>query len=278
MGFQGRNSGKNCTKKGSYVMDHLFGSRSMGRLTWPEIDELNKINSLLIIPVGATEQHGHHLPLDTDTRIVFEIVKQSVDKLPEHVNALYTPAVWFGYSEHHRGFAGLMSVKGDTLVRLMFDLCSSAYKEGFHKILLLNGHGGNVLYLSAACRALYDDLGVKVGLITYWDLITDDIAGHRDSPLGGINHACELETSLMLHIEASLVKTDKIQDNVMKKGKYNRADLLEPGILFTGGSFKEISTSGVVGMPSAASRTKGEILFKAAVKKVQEFIMDYMGS
>lgn len=259
-------------------MFDVTGFRSMGRLTWPEIKEINKGNSVLIIPVGATEQHGHHLPVETDSRIVYEVVKHSVDNLPDHVNALYTPAIWFGYSEHHQGFPGLMSVKGDTLTRLVTDLCSRAYKEGFRKILLVNGHGGNVLFLSAACRVLYDDLGIKVGLITYWDLISDDITRHRDSPLGGINHACELETSLMLYIEAGLVKTDKIHDNVMKKGKYNRADLLESGVLFSGGSFKEISETGVVGMPSVASLNKGEIFFKAAVKRIQEFIMDYIES
>ena len=260
------------------VMFDPADSRNMGRLTWPDIDEINKGSSLLLIPVGATEQHGHHLPVETDSRIVYELVKHSVDNLPGHVNVLYTPAIWFGYSEHHRGFSGLMSVKGDTLKRLAVDLCGRAYQEGFKKILLVNGHGGNVLFLSAACRELYDDLGIKVGLITYWDLISDDISKHRDSPLGGINHACELETSLMLYIEAGLVKTDKIHDNVLKKGKYNRADLLESGILFTGGSFKEISETGVVGKPSAASLKKGEIFFKAAVKRIQEFITDYMES
>ena len=251
-------------------------SRSLARLTWPEIDGMNRGNAVLIIPVGATEQHGHHLPVETDSRIVYEIVKRSVDALPEDVCALYTPAVWFGYSEHHRGFPGLMSVKGDTLKRLVVDLCGRAYQEGFRKILLVNGHGGNVIFLSAACRELYDDLGIKVGLITYWDMIRDEISAHRESPLGGINHACELETSLMLYLDEGLVNTDKIQDNLMKKGKYNRADLLEQGILFSGGSFKEISETGVVGMPSAATRAKGEILFEAAVKKTREFILDYL--
>jgi len=251
-------------------------TRNMGRLSWPEIKDLHTGNSLLIIPVGATEQHGYHLPVETDSRIVFEIVKSSIETLPGSIRALYTPAIWFGYSEHHQGFAGLMSIKGDTLVRVVTDLCGRAYKEGFRKILLVNGHGGNVPFLSAACRALYDDLEIKVGLITYWDLISEDIARHRDSPLGGINHACELETSLMLYIEAGLVKTDRIYDNVMKKGKYNRADLLESGILFTGGSFKEVTETGVVGMPSAASLNKGELFFNAAVKRMQEFIIDYL--
>lgn len=251
-------------------------TRNIGKLSWPEISAINKDNSLLVIPVGATEQHGHHLPVETDSRIVYEIVMRSIESLPEQTNVLYTPAIWFGYSEHHMGFPGLMSLRGDTLIRVITDLCSRAHKEGFGKILLINGHGGNVLFLSAACRLLYDDFGLKVGLITYWDLISDIIAENRSSPLGGINHACELETSLMLYIDADLVKIDKITDNPMKKGKYNRADLLETGILFTGGSFKEISETGVVGMPSEASSKKGEIFFNAAVKRIQEFIMDYL--
>jgi len=251
-------------------------SRNLGKLSWPEISELNKDSSLLVIPVGATEQHGFHLPVETDSRIVYEVVKRSVENLSEQYNVLYTPVIWFGYSEHHRGFSGLMSLKGDTLIRVIKDLCSRAHEEGFQKILLVNGHGGNILFLSAACRALYDDLGLKVGLITYWDLISDIVSEYRDSPLGGINHACELETSLMLYIEAGLVKADKIYDNVLKKGKYNRADLMETGILFTGGSFKEVSETGVVGMPSVASLSKGEIFFNAAVNRVQEFMIDYM--
>lgn len=258
----------------------IFGtsfSRNLGKLSWPEISAIiNRDNSLLVIPVGATEQHGLHLPVETDSRIVSEIVKSSVESLPEQINVLYTPTIWFGYSEHHQGFPGLMSLKGDTIIRIISDLCSRAHKEGFRKILLINGHGGNVVFLSAACRVLYDDFGLKVGLITYWDLISDIIAEHRDSPPGGINHACELETSLMQYIEADLVKADKIKDNVMKKGKYNRADLLEAGILFTGGSFKEISETGVVGMPSVASPNKGEVFFNATVKRIQEFIIDYL--
>ena len=253
-------------------------SRNVSKLSWREIEEINKNKSLLVIPVGATEQHGHHLPIETDSRIVYEIVKQSAEGLPDEVNVLYTPVIWFGYSEHHQGFPGLFSLKGDTLKRLVMDICIRAHKEGFKKIMLVNGHGGNVLYLSAASREMYDELGLKIGIVTYWDLITAEITENRDSPLGGINHACELETSLMLYLDEASVRKEQIHDNPIKKGKYNRADLLDSGILFAGGNFKDISDTGVVGMPSLANRDKGEKIFKAGVKRMQELFLDYLQS
>ena len=71
-------------------------SKNVSKLSWCEIAEINKSNSLLVIPVGATEQHGHHLPIETDSKIVYEIVKQSAEGLPEDINVLYTPVIWFG--------------------------------------------------------------------------------------------------------------------------------------------------------------------------------------
>lgn len=253
-------------------------SRYIGHLTWEEVEKLNESNMLLLIPVGAIEQHGHHLPIETDTRIGFEILKESVDNLPSNINAYYTLPIWTGYSEHHEGFPGLLSIKGDTLKQIVIDLCTRADKEGFKNIVLFNSHGGNELFLSAAARILYDDFGIKVGVLTYWNLIKNEISKYRESELGGINHACELETSLMLYIEENLVSKEKIHDNVLKKGKYNRVDLLDSGVVFAGGKFKEISKTGVVGMPSLASKEKGEKIFKAAANKLQEFIEDYIGN
>lgn len=257
-------------------MQRGLKSRYFGDLTWLEIQEAIDNNALLIIPVGTTEQHGHHLPVDTDMRLASAIVCESVRLLPNSKYALYTQPVWAGYSQHHQGFPGLFTLTGNTFIQFLVEICLVAYEQGFKNIILINGHGGNASFIGAASRILNDMHDVKVASFSYWDFARAEISKWRDSDLGGINHACEMETSLILHLNEELVVKDKIKDSPGKaRSEYYAADLAGGGIVGLPGKFKDSTETGVIGMPSLASAEKGKELFEIITEKISKFLQQY---
>lgn len=194
----------------------------------------------LLVPLGATEQHGPHLPLDTDTRIATAIAEAVAEQLD---GALVGPAIAIGASGEHAGFAGTLSVGTRVLSEMLIEIVRTAGPE-FARIVVINGHGGNAYALRAAaatCEAEGRTLDV-------WSVRLP----------GADAHAGRTETSLLLHLAPELVRLDAAEAG-------NPAPLAEILPTMMDGGVKEVSPNGVLGDPTGASAEDGARLFASLV-------------
>src|SRR3954468_10708744 len=168
-------------------------------LTWPEVKKIKWPRTIVLFPFGSFEQHGPDLPLTTDTDIVTAIARRIEKQRSGKILCL--PTLWPGHSTHHLFFPGTLSVSQMPYIQLVIELCHSIVKMGAKKVFLLNGHGGNDVPVRAALRELKTEFP-KANFVfaSYWNLAQQSIKQIRESELGGLGHACEMETSIMLHL------------------------------------------------------------------------------
>jgi creatinine amidohydrolase len=215
---------------------------------------------LTIVPVGATEQHGPHLPVGTDTVLATAVAEGIVERTP---GTLVGPVLALGCSSHHRAFPGTISLRVPTFVDTVVDVCRSIDAAG-STALLLNGHGGNRAPLDVALSALADE-GIRAFALTYWELLEDVVVeALGDDAATACGHACALETSLMQHLRAgdvreSLIPTGATPPTWLDPHMFSKhaARVVRP--------FEEISSDGVIGRPELATPELGRRLFAAAV-------------
>lgn len=252
----------------------------LAHLSWPEIRSAK--SRICLVPLGSLEQHGPHLPLWTDTAIVSAIASRVEQRMPDVV--LLAPEQPVGYSPHHAHF-GCLSLDLASYVAMIRSLCRSFAAMGFDKILLLNGHGGNDVPCRAAlCELKEEHPSLRVLLGSYWTLAAEAFRGIRSSPMGGMGHACEMETSVMLTLHPEQVDMTKAKDDgpLVRSDKQNSeelilrpSDMLRPSPYFMVRNFDEISDNGTIGAPSLASAEKGELFLDAAVNAVCALVAAY---
>jgi creatinine amidohydrolase len=214
----------------------------LGGLRWPELDDSRP---LVLLPLGSTEQHGPHLPLDTDTRIAVAVATAIAARLP---GLLVAPAFGYGASGEHAGFPGTLSLGTAALELALVELARSA-DDTAGGVVFVNGHGGNAAALGGAARRLTAE-GRRV---LVWAPRASVAAG-AGVPAAGDLHAGRVETSLLLHLAPELVHLD-----VAARGPSPAlADLVRHGVL-------PLSPSGVLGDPTGASAAEGAALLDAFV-------------
>jgi len=228
---------------------------NLADLAWPVISALSK-DTPVIIPVAALEQHGHHLPLFTDSLLLGEIMRRVASRFEER--ALFAPLTWLGNSDHHLDFAGTLSAVPRVYLDLLNGLAENFLQHGFRRIVFVNGHGGNdvpgrqaVFELRQRHRKRDDVLFL---FATYWSLgalpwETDPAFAQRE-----MGHACEWETSMMLRLAPQLV------------GDFASAPPVDPSMpfvpAFRGWVTRERTIPGHLGQPHLATPEKGETLFR----------------
>ncbi|WP_129116335.1 creatininase family protein [Halegenticoccus tardaugens] len=233
--------------------------------SYPDIvDTAEEDGSMVIVPVGSTEQHGHHLPVSTDTLLVESVAHAGAAQVRGSVPVLVMPTVWSGRSPHHLPFGGTISLRTTTLLSTLSEIADTALENGFDALLFLNGHGGNMSVVSDGVTEVGDRHPDREILgLTYFHLAETVIDDIRESDPGGISHGGELETSLMLHVHPELVERDRItgtrRDEPYELG---RQDLFVDGPLAVYRTFDEYSQSGAIGAPELATADKGRQLFE----------------
>jgi creatinine amidohydrolase len=247
--------------------------------TSPEVGQLPVSDLIVIAPLGSFEQHGPHLPMTTDTDIVTAIAGAVEQALPE--TTLLLPTLWIGHSTHHMHFPGTLDIPQMHYIAIVQDLCRSILAMGVQKILLLNGHGGNDIPVRAALREVKTELqgrqGVHVLYSAYWMLAAASIKQVRESELGGVGHACEMETSIMLHLHPERVRMELARrDGPKHASPYRKADMQYAKPVYSVNEFHEISESGVVGHPDLATAEKGRQFFDAIAGDVAAFVRDFL--
>src|SRR5947209_1878201 len=183
------------------------------RLTWPEVRRAAGEDRVCLIPVGTLEDHGPHLPVDTDDRIITEICRRAAEEAPDQIVLL--PTIPHGYDPHHMDFPGPISIGWDTFVRYCKDVGTSLAHHGFHRMLYLNGHGSNQNLVETAARlVMIDHPGVLAAAAFYLTSAKGAAAVEeiRESPHGAMGHADELETSIYLYLDAAAVDMARAVD------------------------------------------------------------------
>jgi mycofactocin system creatininase family protein len=211
--------------------------QELSTMTSPEVSAFG--TRVLLIPVGSLEQHGPHLPLDTDTRIAVALADAVVE---QRSDALVAPAIAFGSSGEHEGFAGTLSIGSEALALLLVELVRS--NRDFTRVVFVNGHGGNLDALQRAASQL-----VAEG---------HSVVAFSPSVPGGDAHAGRTETSLLLHLDPSMVRLELAQAGATEP----LADLL-PRMRADG--VRAVSPNGVLGDPHGASAEEGAELFATLV-------------
>ena len=241
------------------------------KLTGPEIRAVAaQKGAMAVLPVGSLEQHGPHLPVITDTASASAAAIRAARLVAAELPVLVLPGLWTGMSEHHLPFGGTISLNYSELAGVLRGVVRSLRAIGFARLLIVNGHGGNVEPLAVAARELAHEFGLPVVACTPWFLTRDligDIAETKETPA----HACEGETSVMMAVAGELVRTDKFDEAVQQRP--------EPVPAYGGfsrfWSFSERApVTGVRGDPRTATAEKGERFLAVQAEALAEAMRD----
>jgi creatinine amidohydrolase len=242
----------------------------LAEMSWDQVDNLLSKTETVLVPVGSLEQHGPHLPLETDTILALEVARRVAEKAEVAV----APAVPFGFSIEHMSFPGTISLSPATLMGIIEDVSESLINHGFKRIIFINGHGGNVGVLTTAIQSLKGRFEATFILVNIWELAISEFQKLRESEPGAMGHADEFETSMLLAVDASKVRLEKMKNK--RKFKAPKDLSLDAFILtdrvHVSWRSEDFSEDGVIGDPTKASGEKGEKLLNSMVKKIIEFI------
>ncbi len=177
--------------------------------TRAEIADYAQRGGVVVVPIGSIEQHGLHLPIDTDCHTA-EYVARTAARLAEDLPVLVTPTIPFGISPHHMAFGGTITLRLETLLRLLTDLCECLVAHGFERVLIVNGHGGNAQALGAAALELRHRLDRQIRAVTWFDLVHPTMDAVRGRPGTEIGHSGVLETSAILYLDPEAVRVERM--------------------------------------------------------------------
>ena len=229
----------------------------------------------VVLPVAAIEQHGPHLPLATD-RLIAEHFADAIDRRLGAA-VLIQPTVAVGCSEHHMDFAGSLTLRHDTFSNVVQDYLESAYRHGFRNLFVLNAHGGN----QGIGQVIVEQFGAthpdtQTALATWWRVASDELALLSETGAGGVGHACEFETSLMLLIAPHLVNMEAapLRTNVATY-PWAEGDLLRRAQVSLFRTMQQMTPSGVYGEPRAASAEKGQQILQLVTDKLVQILNDF---
>jgi creatinine amidohydrolase len=245
--------------------------RQLAYLTWKQVEAIDKEQALLVLPTAAIEQHGHHLPLATDTLINNLLLGQALKRLPKEAPVYTLPPLCYGKSNEHIGFPGTMSLSAATFMAVLRDLGASIKASGFKRVVLYNTHGGNASLDDVMAR----DLRAEFGLRTFF------LSGAAGAQFPEISpqeraygfHANEWETAVLLAATPELVHTGEYTVNYI-------AQIDDPSPLkpeFAPATFswltRDIAPSGVMGDPRPATAENGAKWIEASAQKIAEALI-----
>ena len=246
--------------------------------SWAEVDDMNRENTIILIPLGSTEQEGTHLPLGVDTYVA-EAIAQVVAK---ETGSLVGPTLPMGYSEWFCEFPGTVSLKLETLMQVLREYISSLIRHDFRKLIFINGHGGNSSAVDVVSREFTMNHEAQIAMVEIWK-IANSLA--KDVPMlkeNVLRHAGELMTSVMLYLYPDTVNMKKAKVEYLKSNKphFTVKSTLGPaefkGVEITlYDKAKRLTESGIMGDPLSATPEKGKIIFHAITSYLIEMVNNF---
>ncbi len=231
-----------------------------------EVAAARDAGAVVVIPIGAIEQYGPHLPLNTDISDAWAVATR-LSACCNEPPVLVAPAVPWGVSHYHHVFPGTLTLTVESLSALLLDLCRSVATNGFQRILLLNGHGGNAATIETVATRVNVE-GIDAFPITYWNLVPETMAELAAHDGGHIGHAGEMETSLQLHLQPDLVDRRALERPL---GRPMDEVALVPGVYWPPRVLEE-APDGVYGLAHKGTAEKGERLLDAVVARLVELL------
>jgi creatinine amidohydrolase/Fe(II)-dependent formamide hydrolase-like protein len=247
----------------------LPGGYLWGELTWPDAAARLKEVDVALLPVGAVEQHGPHLPLDTDA-FDADYLARRVANACSDPKPLVLPAVSYGVSYHHESFQGTISISNDTLASLVYEIGTSTARNGIKKLVILNGHGGNSPALNYAAQMINRDAHIFVCVDT-GETSDIDIYDLVETP--NDVHAGEIETSTSLAVRPHLVKMAEASKSVPRFSSRYLDFTSKRGVLWYAHT-RRISNTGVMGDPTRASAEKGQKIWEVMIAHLVALVED----
>ena len=236
----------------------------LAHLNWPDLEEVSR-ETVVVYPIASLEQHGPHLPFITDTAEVTEVVDRLDEEITDEILCL--PTQWLGYSPHHMRFKGSITAKSETHINLIIETVTSMVSADFDRILIVNGHGGNVPDMQVALQRTLEQCPEAKVYGTSW-FTFDEVAEIREAGPHGWGHGGEMETSVMLAIHPDLVNSDRFQ----KDGHPMESEYVDQVRRFR--NMHESTDRGIYGDPTFGSAEKGERFIKAAVDVLISIVAD----
>jgi creatinine amidohydrolase len=219
---------------------------------------------VVVAPIAACEQHSRHLATLTDAVLVTAVAEGVEARLSTQV--LLLPTLWLGASSHHLRFGATLSAEVDTHINILCDLLTPLLEDGYRRLLVLNGHGGNIDTMHVALRRLQPRYrSCQLAAASYWDLAERELAALAEGPRRVMGHACEYETAMMLALRPDLVRREAIEDDPPRDDPALRG-------LFLAEDMYQRTDHGAVGYPSRATAEKGRAFLEAAVARTTEVV------
>lgn len=249
-----------------------------GALTRAEIAAARDAGALPVLTVGSVEQHSDHLPVDTDSLSCHRIAMAAAARCASpHVLVLPPPS--FGFSPHHRAWAGTITLSLETFIGMVTDVAESLHRTGFKRMLIVNGHGGNQGPLMSACTALASR-GLEVGYVNYFAPAQKEWMALLPGALRGIAHACAFETALQYVLRPE--EAERIAERAAKLPPRltpayvagNAPDVMRPAGAYWAAIFAA-GDVGYVGDPAAATPESGAAMTEVIVAGLARFYADY---
>lgn len=251
-------------------------------LTTTDFATLALDRTIAVLPVAATEQHGPHLPLSVDTDLVEGVMAASLPHLPADLSVLFLPTQAVGFSPEHARFAGTLTLKSETIVRLWTDIGESVAASGVRKLVLFNAHGGQVSVMDLVARDLRARLDMLVYSVSWFNLPLRDANGQDVNALFSAQehrfgvHAGDVETSMMRALRPERVRMDAAQKfRSTSQDRAERFDILGNGrSAKLGWQMQDYNAQGAAGNAAAATPEKGQALLDAAGRALAALLVE----
>ncbi len=245
---------------------------AMTEMTWPELRAAVQEGRIAVMPVGTIEQHGPHLPLDTDICLAQEITTRAAALTRERV--VLVPPIVHGHSPHHMDFPGTLNVEAQHLLNYVLDVCLSLTHHGFEKLLLVNGHGSNAPILDLVARQTIIRTQGRAACASIFYMQSPEWEGVAREAFPGLGnwsgHADAIETSMYMAIRPGSVALNEAQDDPWE-GPMDLGTARLPLRLW----WSSLSKQGIYGKVSDASELKGKQLVTAAVEGLAKIFVDF---
>jgi creatinine amidohydrolase len=259
------------------MTDAVPANSRLEDMTWPEARVAAQHGRVMLLPVGAIEQHGPHLPIDVDNRIVTWLCDEAARRRADLL--VSAPPIHYGFNVHNMGFPGTVSVEVRHFLGYVGDVVQSFVQQGHDRVVLVNGHGSNSMLCALIAREVVNrNEDALVAAIDHWALARELAPEVRESPRGGAAHACEYETSWYLHLNPDAVDMSAaVPDVLASRSRFVWVDTLAgDGPVALIDDWSRVSNgSGVEGDPSTANAEKGSAFAEEEVSNLIAFAEDF---
>lgn len=239
-------------------------------LTAEELRSKAAQDAVVVLPVASIEQHGPHLPVGVDTILCGGVCKAAAE-LASDVEVVVAPTLWCGMAEHHMAFGGTFTFDIPTYRAVLLSFLKSIERHGFHRVLIVNGHGGNIAALTAFLPDFARETRLHVDATTYF-LLAQEALGPLLEDQKGVMHACEVETSMMMVLAPGSLREDRLEEAFGMRDA-DQGALMRPTVARYR-SFRDMTQTGVIGDARRATLAKGQACLDACAEALAGLIRE----